>query len=63
MRELKETTLDVFTLLCLKFVIFYTMGLSLMSQSKSTRGFQDIEMRQLKLFNTILAGKMMGIWW
>ena len=55
MRELKETTPDVFTLLCHPVM----MGWSLASQSYSIRGFQDIEMRLPKLVNANFAVKMM----
>ena len=48
---------------CHYFFILCIMGWGLVSKSSSSRGFQDIEMRVPKLFNTNLAIKMMEFWW
>ena len=48
---------------CHYFFILCIMGWGLVSKSSSSRGFQDIEMRLPKLFNTNLAVKMMEFWW
>ena len=45
------------------FFILCIIGWSLASQSNSIRGFQDIEMRLPKLFNTNFIGKMMEFRW